>query len=63
MNPKVSIELDTSQWWAAVSCLRGQVDPMPELAEHLVRAITKPCLPSLEETYAEANKLMELDAL
>ncbi len=63
MNPKVSIELDTSQWWAAVSCLRGHVDSMPKLADHLVRSISKPCPSSLEETYDEANELMELDAL
>ena len=77
MNPKVSIELDTSQWWAAVSCLRGEdVGDMPELAAYLVRSITKPCTtPSVEEVMEEAtevmgeneevvfNELLELEAL
>jgi len=62
MNPKVSIELDTSQWWAAVSCLRGNVDSMPKLADHLVRSISKPCKSEdLQEVMDDA--LLELDAL
>ncbi len=71
-NPQVSIELSTSQWWAVVYALRGEDlgGHQPSLANHLVRAITKPYLPSedlecyiLEEVYTEANELMELEAL
>jgi len=65
MNPKVSIELTVSQWWAIVYSLRGEDlgGNQPSLANHLVRSISRLCPSSLEETYDETNALMELEAL